>query len=144
LKENKVKEGFIKLRSEGLSFDKISKELKTSRPTLMGWEKEFSREIKELKFIAFENLKERYLMGKKARLENYGEVIEKAKKELKTRDFTDINSDKLLNMINNLEEKFKEEIKNITCYSEETEKVSGFDISSLLANRPKYSWDLED
>ncbi len=45
MKENKVKEEFVKLRVEGLSFDKISKELKTNRVTLMTWEKEFSREI---------------------------------------------------------------------------------------------------
>jgi len=141
LKGNKVKEQFIELRAEGLSFDKISKELKTNRVTLMTWEKEFSQEIGELKFIEFETLKEKYLMGKKARVENYGEILEKAKKELKTRDLKDISSDKLLKMINNLEEKFKEEIKNIRCYSEETDKDSGF---GILADQPKYSWDLED
>jgi len=144
LKENRVKEDFIKLRAGGLSFDKISKELKTSRPTLMTWEKEFDREISELKFIEFETLKEKYLMGKKARVENYGELLEKAKKELKARDWKDVSSDKLLNMINDLEEKFKEEIKNIRCHSEEKEENSGLDISSFLADHPKYRWDLED
>ena len=141
MKENKVKQDFIKLRSEGLSFDKISKELKTSRPTLMGWEKEFSREISELKYLEFESLKEKYLMGKKARVENYGELLEKAKKALKARDLKDISSDKLLNMINDLEEKFKAEIKNIGCYSEEIDTESGF---GILANQPKYRWSLED
>ena len=141
MKENKVKEEFVKLRVEGLSFDKISKELKTNRVTLMTWEKEFSREISELKYLEFETLKEKYLMGKKARVENYGELLEKAKKELKTRDLKDISSDKLLNMINDLEEKFKEEIKNIGCYSEEIDAESGF---GILANQPKHRWDLED
>jgi len=141
LKENKVKEEFIKLRAGGLSFDKITKEINVSKPVLMKWEKEFTREIGELKFIEFEILKEKYLMGKKARVENYGELLEKAKKELKARDLKDISSEKLLNMINDLEEKFKAEIKNIGCYSEETDKKSGF---GILENQPKYYWNLED
>jgi len=141
LKENKVKEEFIKLRAGGLSFDKITKEINVSKPILMKWEKEFSREIGELKFIEFETLKEKFLMGKKARVENYGELLEKAKKALKARDLKDISSDKLLNMINDLENKFKEEIKNIRCYSEERDPEPGF---GILANRAKFIWDLED
>jgi len=141
LKENKVKEDFIKLRAGGLSFDKITKEINVSKPVLMKWEKEFSREIGELKFIEFETLKEKFLMGKKARVENYGEMLEKAKKELKARDLKDVSSEKLLNMIKDLEEKFKEEIKNITCHSEETEENSAF---GRLENQPKYYWNLED
>ena len=37
MKDNKVKERFVELRSQGLSFDKIGKELKTNRVTFMSW-----------------------------------------------------------------------------------------------------------
>jgi len=49
MKENEEKQKFIELRAEGLSYDKISKEIAVSKPTLMKWEKEFSQEIKELR-----------------------------------------------------------------------------------------------
>jgi len=48
MKNNEVKQKFIELRASGLSFDKISKELDTSKVTLMKWEKEFSQEIKQI------------------------------------------------------------------------------------------------
>ena len=115
MKENEVKQKFVELRAEGLSYDKISKEIAVSKPTLMKWEKQFSQEIKELRFIQFETLKEKYLMTKEARVENYGELLTKAKEELKSRDLKDISSDKLLNMINDLENKFKEEFKGVSC-----------------------------
>lgn len=142
MKENKVKEEFIKLRVAGLSFDKISKELKTNRVTLMTWEKKFSREIGELEFIEFENLKEKFVMGKKARLENYGVLLEKAKTELQSRDWKDVSSDKLLNIINELEIKFRKEIKDISYLSEETEERK--DIFGEVTNSSKYEWDLQD
>ena len=140
MKENEVKQKFVELRAEGLSYDKISKEIAVSKPTLMKWEKEFSQEIKELRFIQFETLKEKYLMTKEARVENYGELLTKAKEELKSRDLKDISSDKLLNMINDLENKFKEEFKGVSCYSKETTGA----IEWPDINKPKYSWSLDD
>ena len=140
MKENEVKQKFVEFRAEGLSYDKISKEIAVSKPTLMKWEKEFSREIKELRFIQFETVKEKYLMTKEARVENYGELRTKDKEELKSRDLKDISSDKLLNMINELENKFKEEFKGISCYSKET--TVKIDLPDF--NKPKYSWSLDD
>jgi len=140
MKENEVKQKFIELRAEGLSYDKISKEIAVSKPTLMKWEKEFSREIKELRFIRFETLKEKYLMTKEARVKNYGELLTKAKEELKLRDLKDVSPDKLLNMINDLENKFKEEFKGVSCYSKET--TGGIKLPDI--SKPKYSWSLDD
>jgi predicted XRE-type DNA-binding protein len=51
---------FIILRAESLSFDKISDDLKISKPTLIQWSKLFQKEIQELQFEAFIKLKETY------------------------------------------------------------------------------------
>ena len=40
-KTNKDRTNFIELRAQGFSFEKISKELNISKPTLMKWEKHF-------------------------------------------------------------------------------------------------------
>ncbi len=79
-------------------------------------------------------------MTKEARVKNYGELLTKAKEVFKLRDLKDISTDKLLNMITDLENKFKEEFKGNSCYSKETTvKIEWSDI-----NRPKYSWSLDD
>jgi len=143
MKSKEVKEKFIGLRAEGLSFSKISEKIKTSVPILMKWEKEYSREIDELKYLEFETLREKFLMGTKARLESYGEVLTKAKEELKSRGLKDVSSDKLLNMINDLENKFRDELKRISCHSEETTEGLDIDISKLIES-PKHIWKLED
>ena len=51
---------FIFLRSDGISFDKIAKELKVSKVTLIQWSKLFEDNIKELQFLAMVEIKKRY------------------------------------------------------------------------------------
>ena len=51
---------FILLRSDGLSFDKIAKELKVSKVTLIQWSKLFEDNIKELQFLVMVEIKKRY------------------------------------------------------------------------------------
>jgi len=82
MKDNKTKEDFIELRANGLSFDKISTQISVSKPILMKWEKQFEREIDELKFLEFEALREKYNMNKKSKIEIYGELLEKARTEI--------------------------------------------------------------
>ena len=60
--ENKTptQTNFILLRSDGLSFDKIAKELKVSKVTLIQWSKLFEDNIKELQFLAMVEIKKQY------------------------------------------------------------------------------------
>ena len=51
---------FILLRSDGISFDKIAKELKVSKVTLIQWSKLFEDNIKELQFLAMVAIKKQY------------------------------------------------------------------------------------
>ena len=51
---------FILLRSDGLTFDKIAKELKVSKVTLIQWSKLFEDNIKELQFLAMVEIKKKY------------------------------------------------------------------------------------
>jgi transposase-like protein len=45
VKDINLKEKFIQLRAKGFSFDKIAKEISTSKPTLLKWSEEFEGEI---------------------------------------------------------------------------------------------------
>lgn len=60
---------FITLRADGLSFDKIAKQLKTSKATLIQWSKLFEDNIKELKFYAMVEIKKSFNHSIKARYE---------------------------------------------------------------------------
>ena len=57
---NKQQREFILLRADGVSFDKIAKQLKVSKVTLIQWSKLFEDNIKELQFLAMVEIKKRY------------------------------------------------------------------------------------
>ena len=60
---------FILLRSDGLSFYKIAKELKVSKVTLIQWSKLFEDNIKELQFLAMVEIKKQFSHSIKSRYE---------------------------------------------------------------------------
>ncbi|MGG0487412.1 hypothetical protein ABEY65_29120 [Priestia aryabhattai] len=99
MKENDKKHHFIELRAQGFSFDKIANKLGIAKSTLIQWSKEFETEIANLKAIEMEALFEKYFMSKKARIELFGEQIIGIKKELEKRDFSDIPSEKLVDLL---------------------------------------------
>ncbi len=53
-KDNNTKHRFIELRGQGLSFDKIVKEIGVSKGSLLKWDKELRQEISEVKFFELE------------------------------------------------------------------------------------------
>ncbi len=60
---------FITLRADGLSFDKIAKQLKISKATLIQWSKLFEDNIKELQFYAMVEVKKSFNHSIKSRYE---------------------------------------------------------------------------
>lgn len=51
-----VQQKFIQLRSQGLTFDRIAKELNVCRGTLINWSRKFRFEIQNLRAIELESL----------------------------------------------------------------------------------------
>jgi len=139
MKDIKVKERFIELRAQGQSFDKISQELKTSKPTLMKWAQEFENEISELMFIEFESLFERYKMLRIERVKCYGEQLELIREALKEKDLKDVSATKLLDMALVIEDRIQGEMRDISHASVETKSS----YEELTLESPKYIWDIE-
>ena len=48
MKDQKLKEEFLVLRAQGLSFQKIARRLKVSKQTLIKWNNEFRYEISNI------------------------------------------------------------------------------------------------
>ena len=104
------REQFIELRAKGWSFEKIAKKQGKSKQTLIDWSKDFQEEIANLKALELETLYEKYYLLKEARLQTFGKMLIKIKTEVESRDFSDVPTDKLLELLLKYDNQIKEEI----------------------------------
>ena len=105
-----VKQRFIELRAQGMSFDKIAQELGKAKQTLIDWSKELQEEIANYKALELEALYESYYLLKETRLKQFGGIVNKLTEELQKRNLSDVPTDKLLDLYLKYSDKAKEEI----------------------------------
>jgi DNA-binding XRE family transcriptional regulator len=130
----KTRQQFVELRAEGMSYDKIAKKLKVSKTTLIAWSREHEVDIANLQTIALEALQERYKVGQQHRLELWSEQLEMVRKELKTRGLGDIPTPKLIELLDTLSEKLKNEATQVRFKSEPYVKDELVDFSKMKSN----------
>ena len=80
---------FITLRADGLSFDKIAKQLKISKATLIQWSKLFEDNIKELQFYAMIEIKKSFSHSIKSRYEILLKQLNKIDEAILNADLTE-------------------------------------------------------
>ena len=68
MKDQSIKNRFVELCAMGWSFDRIAKQLSTSKPTLIAWSRELEIEISNLRAIALDALKEKYYLSRIKRI----------------------------------------------------------------------------
>jgi len=85
---NTKQKQFLILRADGLSFDKIAKELQVSKPTLIKWSRLFKEDIEDLQFQDMRDLKEKYHYDKKAQYEQLLKQLQKFNKAINEADLT--------------------------------------------------------
>jgi len=105
-----TKKRFIELRAQGYSFDKIAKELRKSKQTLLDWNNELKEEIANAKALELEALLEGFYLLKEHRLKTFGGLLLRIKTELESRDLKDISTDRLLDLFAKYYQVLKEEI----------------------------------
>jgi len=123
----KVKQRFVELRAKGKSYDKIAKELGKAKQTLIDWGTELQEEIANLKAMELEELYNKYYLLKEHRLQTFGEILGKMKKEAITRDFTEVPTKKLMELLIKYSDYINEEMVEPTYTSSrkiEREKYS--------------------
>ena len=94
-----LKTRFIELRAKGLSYARISRELKVAKGTLASWNQELSEEIASLKAVQLEELYEKYYLVRAGRIELIGSQMKKLIRELQKRDFAEMTTEKLLDLV---------------------------------------------
>ena len=110
METTELKERFIELRAKGWSFDRIANELGKAKQTLIDWSKELQEEIANLKALELEALYEKYYLLKETRLQTFGEMLYKIKREIEGRDLSEVPTDKLLELLLKYNSQVKEEI----------------------------------
>lgn len=96
MKSTATKEQFIRLRAEGLSYDRISKQLHISKSTCSTWEHELSEQITAMKQERLSNLYEEYGMLKEQRIKVLGNMLRKIDASLADADFSMMTPAQLL------------------------------------------------
>lgn len=104
------KEKFIELRAKGWSFDRIAKELGRAKQTLIDWSKDLQEEIANRKALELEALYETYYLQRESRLQMFGVMLTKIKKEVESRDLSDVPTGKLLELFLKYNNQIREEI----------------------------------
>jgi len=98
LKDLTQKQQFIELRAKGWSFDRISKELHTSKATLITWSKELDLEVKNRRELEREALLEQLSLTHECRIQFIGDLMAKIRQELMSRSLTNVPSERLFEM----------------------------------------------
>jgi len=115
---NEKQKRFIVLRADGLSFDKIAKEIETSKPTLIKWSKLFKEDIADLQFQDMSDLKEKYRYDKKSQYEQLLQQLEKFNNGINDADLSEAKIKDLHSIRNDLLLKI-EAIEQHTTYKKE-------------------------
>lgn len=96
MQNNDIKTKFIELRAKGNSLNNIADTLGVSKQTLINWSKDLQIEISNFKAFEYDELVNKYQIGKEYKLKSYKTMLNKLEAELEKRDLTDVKTDKLL------------------------------------------------
>jgi hypothetical protein len=110
----KQKERFIELRAKGIPYERIATELDVSKPTLIKWGKELEMEVNNAKALEKEVLQEEYFVSWAQRVQLVGGRLKSIRDELDKRDYTDVPTEKLMEL----------EMKYTTLLKQDEAKVS--------------------
>jgi hypothetical protein len=119
MKDLAVKEQFVELRARGWSFDRIAKDLKVSKQTLINWSRELALEISNLRGIEHESLLEQYTLTREGRIEFLGDLVKKLREELASRSLATVSTERLVDLTLKVGEEWKEVTPELTLGTEE-------------------------
>ncbi len=96
--DDTVKEKFIYLRSRGMSYGKIAKDIKVAKATLVNWNNEFKETISTQNQEYVSELREKYHLSVIQRLEFFGERLNDIRGEIKKKGLGDLKIGQLLGL----------------------------------------------
>ena len=119
MKDQSVQEKFVELRARGWSFDRIAKELKVSKQTLINWSRELTVEIRNLRQIEHEVLLEQFALTREGRIQFLGDLVKKLREELAARSLATVSTERLVDLTLKVGEEWQGVIPELTLGIEE-------------------------
>jgi orotate phosphoribosyltransferase-like protein len=131
MKDTDTRNQFIELRAKGKSYAKISTELGVSKPTLLRWSAELSKEISEAKILEVDGIIEEFALTKLSRIRAIARHLVNVESELSKRDLCQVKTEKLVELALHLGKNLDEEIVAIC----RTFEVGTIQIPSILEDQ---------
>lgn len=92
------KRRILELRATGLSYAKISEEVGVAKQTAINVCKAQEEEIATLEALNMEELYEQHRITKRERIAAHASLLARIRTEIEGRDFTDVSTDKLIDL----------------------------------------------
>lgn len=125
MKDLSVKNSFVELRANGWSFDRISKKLNVSKPTLIKWQNDLEDDIEEIKNTNLEAIKEKYRLTEIEMTRSFGKLVKKVLTELFKRNLSEVSTDKLANIYLKMSDQMNKNIEKEKEIEREDTKNNG-------------------
>jgi hypothetical protein len=97
--EQPVKDRFIELRAQGLTYDLIAQELNVSKRTLVFWNRALKAQIDLFRAAHLESLLDQYCALRERRIELFGKKLQDLTQNLDDRNLYDLPTAKLFNLV---------------------------------------------
>jgi len=134
MKPQEQKAEFIRLRAEGKSYARISKELNIAKDTCSKWEKELKEKITDHKGEQLKELYESYYMVREGRIKRLGDTLNDINDALSEKDLTELTPERLLDFKLKYMEALKEEYIEIDNVIPLNDNFNAKDILSTLGD----------
>lgn len=118
------KSQFIELRVKGYSYDKIAKQMKLSKQTLVEWGKQCAAQIESGKRLELDSIASQFALHREERLKSLGSLLQRLEEEIATRDLTEVPTDKLLAMYLKFHSNVTSELVELSVQSSEEIETS--------------------
>jgi hypothetical protein len=108
MKDRKTVDRFLELRAQEKSLRTIEREIGIDRRTLTRWDGKFKEELEKRQAIELEALRENYWLTTKARVERFGDQLQRVTEELENRDLSTVPTHKLVDLAIKLDSKLQD------------------------------------
>ena len=120
--DQEIIERFKFLRSQGWSYNRITVDLKVSKPTLIKWGRQHQFEIANLRATETEGLIEKFFKPQHERLQHLSALMQRIEQELEQRKFDTVPTARLLGLAANMRSEIARET-TLPSFTEATRNI---------------------
>ena len=109
-----VRQKFVERRAEGQSFARIAADLNVARSTLIEWSRQLRFEIQNHRAIVMDEMRERVLGSRQARVAALLQKISRLEEEIRQRDLAKVSTSRLFDLSHTLSRQLERELAEVS------------------------------